>query len=124
MTQAPPVDRARVVRAATLLFGARRSNSKLPSLPADARPASAAEAFAIQEEVTRLEGLPIGGWKVGLDPGVRFSFAPIYVPAVRESPAIIRSAGVSSLIIEAEVAFHLAADLPVRDVPYTAAEVA
>jgi 2-keto-4-pentenoate hydratase len=124
MSATDQMSRDRVERAAALLFETRRTNAKLAGLPADVRPISAEEAYAIQDEVTRLEGLQIGGWKVGLLPGVRLTHAPIYAPVIHESPARAKSAEVSSLIIEGEVAFHLARDLPVRDRDYVPEEVA
>ena len=50
--------------AIRLLLDARATGVRLPELPADARPLTAADAYRIQDGVVRALG-PIVGWKVG-----------------------------------------------------------
>jgi 2-keto-4-pentenoate hydratase len=119
-----PLDRDRIARAAAALFQARQRNGVLDAFAPDCAPSSFAEAFAVQRKTTELVGLPIGGWKVGLIPSVRLTFAPIYRPVIHETPAKVAVQAGPMPVIEAEVAFRLAKDLPRRKAPYTADEVA
>jgi 2-keto-4-pentenoate hydratase len=121
---AVPLDRDRVARAAAALFEARRRNGVLEALAHDCIPASFAEAFAVQRKTTELVGKPIGGWKVGLLPNVRLTFAPIYQPAIHETPAKVAVTLRPAPVVEAEVAFRLSKGLPRRAHPYTPEEVA
>ena len=50
--------------AARRLASAWRSGTRIADL-GDARPRSRDQAYAIQDAVTELLGLPVAGWKVG-----------------------------------------------------------
>jgi len=56
-----------VEEAVRQLCTARRG-SPVHELPASCRPQSDADAYQIQDAVTRRLGLAIGGWKVGVYP--------------------------------------------------------
>src|SRR5947208_1538447 len=72
----------RASRAAMLLVEARRSGKGLAEIPADCRPQSEAEAYAIQDAVAQRVG-PIKGWKTGAPgPDAEAAYALIYGPAV------------------------------------------
>ena len=52
-----------LVRQAARMLAAARRGAAIDGLPATCRPADAAAAYAIQQEVA--SGIAIGGWKVG-----------------------------------------------------------
>lgn len=116
-------------QAAQLLLRARRTNVLLDSLPMEFRPTDIMAGYAIQRMVTRLRGLDIAGFKVGLT-NVRAQRAmgatePIVgrltAADIRRSPARLRVG--ERRIVEAEVVFEVARDLPARQAPFTSAEV-
>ncbi len=119
----PSVDRTR--QAAETLVTARLSGHKIDRIPADCAPRSEVEAWAIQAEVARRLGVEIGGWKVGMSPGNAPVAAPIFAPDIHASPVRVSVGREAGVIVEAEVAFRLARDLPPRRdrSAYTAAEV-
>jgi 2-keto-4-pentenoate hydratase len=111
----------RASRAAMLLVEARRSGKGLAEIPADCRPQSEAEAYAIQDAVAQRVG-PIKGWKTGAPgPDAEAAYAPIF--DVIAGPGIFPAATQHLFGIEAEVAFRLASNLPKRDKPYGRHEV-
>jgi 2-keto-4-pentenoate hydratase len=115
---------ATVETAARFLVAARRALRPGERIPEEYRPAGVEAALAIQERVTALLGLPIGGWKCSLPTAPRPApMAPIYAPTIfATAPCpILPMAGQAR--IEPEIAFALARDLPRRDRPYTEAEV-
>jgi len=121
---------ANATQAAQLLLRARRTNIPLEDLPMELRPADVAAGYAIQRMAVRLRGQEIAGYKVGLT-NVRAQRAtgatePIVgrlaIADVRRSPA--RLVVAERRIVEAEVIFEVAHDLPVRQAPFTSAEVA
>src|SRR3954453_14022236 len=111
----------RASRAAMLLVEARRLGKGLAEIPADCRPRSEAEAYAIQDAVAQRMG-PIKGWKTGAPgPDAEAAYAPIF--DVIAGPGIFPAATQHLFGIEAEVAFRLASNLPERDKPYGRDEV-
>ncbi|MCB8881006.1 2-keto-4-pentenoate hydratase [Acidisoma cellulosilytica] len=81
-----------------------------------------AEGYAVQVEVTSVLG-EIGGWKVGAPgPDAPPSCAPLPAAGILPSGTAL-DARFSDRLVEAEIAFMLAADLPPRDAPYSRAEV-
>jgi 2-keto-4-pentenoate hydratase len=97
-----------------------------------AEPASMDDAYAVQDDVIRLLGHPVAGFKVGstskeaqrilgtTEPGS----CPVLVPYRHASPARVPVAPAHAPAIEGEFAFRLGRDLPPRDAPYSRAEVA
>jgi 2-keto-4-pentenoate hydratase len=83
-----------------------------PSPPAAAStPADHAAAMRIQRDVTRALGATVAGWKVGFSPeGVPVA-GPLYASVVRPGPARV-SLPDRGFIVEIELAFRLARDLP------------
>jgi 2-keto-4-pentenoate hydratase len=112
-----------IAAGARALLDAREQSKPIDALPAHAQPQSAADAYAMQDVQLRVLG-PIGGWKVGArSPDAEPSCAPLPVSLVFRSPQ--RFAGRFPLyLVEAELAFTLAQDLPPRAQPYTADGVA
>ena len=100
--------------------------------PADVRaPESDVEAYAVQDEIVRLSGLPGRGFKVGStsaeaqkllgtsEPGS----CPVLAPYYFESPAKIKLVPDHMPALEGEFAFRLGHDLPPREAVYSEAEV-
>jgi 2-keto-4-pentenoate hydratase len=111
----------RAARAATLLIEARRSGKGLAGLPADCRPDSADDAYAIQDAVAQRLGA-IEGWKTGAPaPEAEPAYAPIFT--VIAGPGRFPAAAQRLFGVEAELAFRLARDLPKRGTPYTRDEI-
>jgi 2-keto-4-pentenoate hydratase len=120
-----------IARLANALFDARRNGHQIPALAdAEANSLSLADGMAVQREVGRLRGLPIAGWKAGLVPNVRFTYAAAYAPDVLHSPAHYRVPCTAvrredtTMFVEGEVAFRLARTLDARAAPYSDDEVA
>ena len=111
----------RAGRAAALLLDARRSGNGLAELPAECRPRSAAEAYAIQDLVAERLG-PARGWKTGApSPEAEPAYAPIFT--IVEGPSRFPASAQRLFGIEAELAFRIGQDLPPRAKPYEREEV-
>ena len=115
-------------RAAASLLEARRTGTRLERLPEDATPADTAAAYAIQDRVTaelRSELGGTGGWKVGSKGTTDQPLcAPMPSGLFQASRGILNGGAFKTRIIEAEVAFHIAADLPPIGRPYETEDVA
>jgi 2-keto-4-pentenoate hydratase len=112
----------KVDQAAHHLLAARKAKTPGATMPESYRPADADGALAIQERVLELLGETIGGWKCGTP-------NPLTGPIVAAIPAsaILRSRlcavpGAKGLI-EPEIAFVIAHDMPPRATPYSDAEI-
>ncbi|WP_172331683.1 hydratase [Mangrovicoccus sp. HB161399] len=79
-----------------------------------AAPASAAEAYAVQEEVSRHFGA-VGGFKTGLKPGADPIMAPVRADRVLASGAAVKVA--DKMGIELEVGFEILSPLPLGAAP-------
>jgi 2-keto-4-pentenoate hydratase len=78
-------------------------------------PADAAAAMRVQQDVAQRLGAQVGGWKVGFGAdGVPFA-GPLYQADIVRSPATRPLAAGDHVIVEVELAFRLARDLPSRD---------
>jgi 2-keto-4-pentenoate hydratase len=109
--------------AAELLCAAR-GGEPLAELPAECRPRTDADAYQIQDAVTRRLGETIGGWKIGVASPTTAAFcAPIFARMIRPSPATYTAGELRLVGIEGEIAFRLSRDLPPRSTPYDRAEV-
>lgn len=103
------------------LLTARKEGKALP-LAAIEAPATPAAAYAVQQEISRTLG-PIGGWKVGAaGPDAPVSGAPLPASGILPSGAVL-GAAFTDRLIEAEIAFRLAQDLPPRAAPYARDEI-
>ena len=109
--------------AALLLLNAREAGTLIDGLPEAVAPRTAAAAYDIQLHL--MAGLgDIGGWKVGApNPQAEPACAPMPSRHVVTSPASFSSATFPQAFMESEIAFMLAEDLPVREIPYAEAEV-
>jgi 2-keto-4-pentenoate hydratase len=121
----------RIDRAAALLAAAWWGREAIPGLPADALPADEVQAYAVQDALRDRLGLEPAAWKVACTTpeaqarlSTRTPFGgPLPRAALHTSPATIPAASHSMRMIEGELAFILACDLPARPAPYTRAEV-
>ncbi len=109
---------------------ARRGNGLISQLPEACRPTHTRDVNAIVDEVTRIltreDGETIGGWKIGFvfSPGNVPMVCPLFDSRLFQSPAHVPLSLVPQRRIEPEISFRLTADLPPRDKPYPAPEVA
>jgi 2-keto-4-pentenoate hydratase len=114
----------RITHAARRLLDARATRTRIASLPADAVPRNPDEAYAIQDAIVAATG-PIAAWKVGAkSPQDEPQCAPICAAWLHRSPARFAAGAFALNGLEGELAFTLACDLPRRDAPYTATELA
>lgn len=109
--------------AAAILVARRGSGEQGPRLPASCRPADLDAALAIQAAVTAQLGDRIAAWKCGLPAADRVVLAPIYAGTVHTNAPCALWVRAGQTRVEPELAFILGHDLPVRDAPYTPAEV-
>ncbi|MFD2272062.1 hypothetical protein ACFS07_15080 [Undibacterium arcticum] len=109
--------------AATILVVRRRSGEQGPRLPESCRPSNLDAALAIQAAVSEQLGDGIAAWKCGLPAAGRLVLAPIYASTVHTSAPCAVWVRAGQARVEPELAFILGRDLPVRDLPYTPAEV-
>lgn len=113
--------RSVLLEAANTLADARRTKNPIAALPTELRPQTAAEAYIIQREVATAFG-DVGGWKVGASsPESTPTCAPMPLIWTAASGAEYRALRYRG--IEAEIAFRLGADLPVRREAYSRDEV-
>jgi 2-keto-4-pentenoate hydratase len=120
------MEHTKAVEAARLLVEARRTGIPIKELPPDVKPLVAADSNQIVNEVTRMLGHDIAGWKITFlyKPREIPFQAPIYSHLMFSSPAKVPVSLTPSLFIEPEITFLLLADLPPREKLYQAEEVA
>ncbi len=114
---------AQLIEAANLFLDARRTMSPFDDLPEDLRPTTSAEAEFVQDRVAEGFG-PVGGWKIGAA-SLEATPAAAPMPRIWMGPTGSCLSGKSHRFrgLEAEIAFLLGKDLPVRATPYTHDEV-
>ena len=117
------MDSKAIDQAAALLVAARRGE-RMPRLPEALRPATVAEAHAIQDAVTASLGARIGAFKANAPAGAEPTRGVIYADAILASPARIAAARVPQCGVEGEVAFIFRRDLPPREKAWSRDEVA
>ena len=125
----PPLTDEQVAAAATFLQNARAQRAPFPAIPEDCRPDTVADATRIAEA---LRGdASAAGWKAGASSVAQMRdlgtdtppTGPLRADVLMDSPAELDAAGYNICIMEAEVAFRLAGDLPARDAPYSLDEI-
>jgi 2-keto-4-pentenoate hydratase len=112
-----------LIEAANLLLDARRTVKPMIDLPGELQPATLDEAYFVQDTIASAYG-EIGGWKIGAPTA---EATPMFGPMPRiwlQPSGSALSAGAHRYRgLEAEIAFLLRTDLPVRATPYTRDEV-
>jgi len=120
-----PIEDDFLRQAAEILLDARRSRQPIQELPEHLRPTNLAEAYRLQDILISTLG-PVGGWKIGAP-------SPVAEPLCSPMPLLGGFAQDNATLAptfsryrgsEAEIAFLLGKDLPVRNHPYTREEVA
>ena len=117
--------------AANLLWRCWTGATRIAELPADIRPQTRADGYAVQAAVVSLFRQPIVGWKIaatsiagqrhiGVDGPLVGS---LMADRVLQSGAHVPLGGNHMRVGEAEFAFRFARGLSPRPAPYTAAEV-
>jgi 2-keto-4-pentenoate hydratase len=125
----------RIERAGEWLFESHCKRESFAPLPADLAPADMGEAYAIQSQyvghLAETRG-PVVGYKIALTTpamramvGLNDSIAgDMLEGTIRRSGASVRAADYGRLIVEFEIGFEMAEDLPVVDAPFTRERVA
>lgn len=112
-----------LINAADVLMDARRTGHPIADLPKELQPTTLDEAYFVQDRMSWAYE-EIGGWKVGAaTPDATPSFAPMPKAWMSCSGCELRGLNHRYRGLEAEIAFHMGADLPPRDTPYSLDEV-
>ena len=121
--------------AAQLLLESHERRQRFEALPAALAPASAEDAYAIQDAFLALRAKKLGsvvGYKIALSSPEMQKFVGVDQPqagaihesTVRQTPATVRFGDYVRLIIEFEIAVEMGDDLPAADAPFTRERVA
>lgn len=106
------------------LSSAHRAARPAPADELDALNVTLAEGYAAQAGVVIALGERVAGWKVGFGPDRQPAAAPLVAGVVVPSGATLVLPRGRPALLEIEIAFRLARDLPPRpDRPYTRGEV-
>ncbi|MGH7211337.1 MAG: hypothetical protein ACREF1_07750, partial [Acetobacteraceae bacterium] len=116
------MDQREIEAAAAQLLGARRGGVRIAELAV--KPASVAEAHAIQDAVNAALGEAVGAFKANAPPGEAPTRGLIYARTIQPSPARLSAAEGGDRGVEGEIAFRFHRHLPKRAAPYTRDEVA
>ena len=125
----------RIERAGEALIKAHGARKRFGPLPASLAPRSVEEAYAIQAEFVGMRAKAFGGvagYKIALTTeamrkmtGMGDSVAGAMLEkTILRSPARVRAADYGRLLIEFEIAFAIAEDLPAIGAPYTRESIA
>jgi 2-keto-4-pentenoate hydratase len=124
----------RHARAARWLLDAHARRDAYRPMPADLAPASAEDAYAVQDAYVALRAQTLGaiaGYKIALATAAMQAFVGVDAPqagrilhsTVQRSPGRVRAADFLRLIVEFEVGVKLADDLPAADAPFSREQV-
>lgn len=125
----------RIERAGEWLFEAHRTRAQFAPMPDELAPRDAGEAYAIQSEFVGMRAATLGqvtGYKIALTTpamramvGLDDSIAgDILDKTILRGPSRVNAADYVRLIVEFEIAFEMAEDLPAIGAPYDRASVA
>ena len=126
---------SKAAAAARHLLEAHEARRRFEPLPPELAPASAEEAYAIQDAFVALRSDRLGaitGYKVALASAAMRRFVGVEAPqlgtmlesTLHRSPARVRAADYVHLIVEFEIGVQLAEDLPAADAPFTREKIA
>jgi len=115
-------------RAAANIVSARRRTRRIPGIPAEHAPENLLEAYAIQDKLVETLSGRTAGWKIGCTNeiarqqlGVDEPFrGRVFKAGIHQSPAELSASDTFMRVVETELAFRLARDVPFREGPYTA----
>lgn len=122
-------------KAARRLLEAHARRERFAPLPEELAPRTAEEAYAIQDAFVALRTDKLGavaGYKIALTSAEMRRFVGVDMPmagmmlesTLRRSPAQVRAADYLRLVVEFEIAVHIAEDLPAADRPFSRDRVA
>lgn len=122
-------------QAARWLLEAHERRQRFAALPDELAPRTADEAYAIQDAFVALRAEKLGavaGYKIALSSAAMRRFVGVEVPmagmmlerTLHRSPARVRTTDYVRLVIEFEIAVHIAEDLPAADRPFSRSRVA
>jgi 2-keto-4-pentenoate hydratase len=119
------------VDAARLLWTCRRSGEVIDALPSALRPHDASAGHAIQAALPVVADRPVIGWKIAATSAAGQAHIQVDGPLagrildgfVEPVGATLSLAGNRMRVVEPEIAFRMARDLPPRAAPYTEGEV-
>jgi len=125
----------RIERAGAWLHEAHLRRERFAPLPPELAPRDLAEAYAIQGQFVgrRAEALgPVAGYKIALTTPAMRAMAGLddsiagdmHESTIRRGEARVRAADYQHLIVEFEIAFEMAEDLPAIDAPYSRERIA
>jgi 2-keto-4-pentenoate hydratase len=124
------IDLERVERAAAALWEAETKHRALPAFAADAKPTSAAEAYAIQDRFVARLGRPIGYKIAYINPEVQRRlgipapmFGRLIEGRVSQSPARLDPGRFFNILVETEFSFRMSRALPPGEGPFALAKV-
>jgi 2-keto-4-pentenoate hydratase len=122
--------------AAETLYDMRLAKRTVAALPPEARPASLADAYRVQELLVQKLLARLGGTTIGykaaatnvtaqrqMDVDGPF-FGTLLAATSHTSPVTLPASSYTLRIVEAEFGFEMGADAPPADVPYTAETIA
>lgn len=120
-----------VAQAAEILWRHWQHTTQLDELPADCRPRTRADGYAIQAAVARLSGYSVAGWKIAATSAAGQRHINVDGPLAGRllsgrrlmTGTPVPLAGNVMHVAEAEFAFRLATPLPARHTPYAVDEV-
>ena len=116
-------DRDRLRQASEILLEARRTTTPIADLPVKLRPVSLLEAYYLQDVMLEELGT-VAGWKVGApSPDATPVFGPMVDFGIASTGSLISVNMRRMRGVEAEIAFLLGDDLPLRSEPYVRDEV-
>ena len=125
------MDREAAARGGALLWEAWQGRTQMDALPADYRPETLADAYAVQDGLAASAGLALAGYKIGATNaqvqarfGVDAPFSGrLFADHVGGSPLRVPANSVNFYAIEAEFDFVMARALTPRAEPYTRDDV-
>ncbi|MEZ5669533.1 MAG: fumarylacetoacetate hydrolase family protein [Alphaproteobacteria bacterium] len=117
--------------ASDLLWRSWTEGHKIPALPADLRPCSRAEGYAIQACLEARSSAPLFGWKIAATSAAGQRHIGVDGPLAGRLLAervygdgdTVPFGANAMRVAEAEFAFRIGRDLPPRDTPYAQDEV-
>lgn len=118
-------------KAAEILWQARLAQGRLSALPADCKPATLDDGYAVQDAMAVLAGAPIFGWKIAATSaagqkhiGVTEPLAGrLFADFLLRDGATLPAAPLQMRVIEAEFAFRMGRDLGPRAAAFEMDEV-
>lgn len=112
--------------AADLLWRTRLARKRIDALPADLRPATLADGYAIQDAMVACAAQPVLGWKIAATSKAGQAHIGVTEPLsgrlfadfVLKSGAELPASPLHMKVMEAEFAFRMGSDLPPRTDDY------